>query len=66
MLIQNSDAAPELDVAQLSLDGVAAYAQWTGRVVVPEGGNIYIQPGDLLVNPGFYVGGYLLANSYAR
>jgi len=60
LLIQNDGSAPELVVAQLSFAGIAAYAQWQGRVVVPAGGFILIQPGALLVNPGFYVGGYLL------
>lgn len=61
-LIQDSAEAPALVVAQVGELDVAAYGQWTGRVVLPAPGIIT----NALVEAGapasIYVGGYLLRN----
>lgn len=62
-LIQDSAEAPALVVAQLSGIGVAEYAQWTGRVVVPAPGIITNAITDVGDAASIYVGGYLLRNT---
>jgi hypothetical protein len=42
---------------------IATCAYWTGRVVVPGGGQIFILWSELGTSPQFYVGGYLIRNT---
>lgn len=62
MGVQLSGEAPFVNVASLEPAGVNSSAQWTGRVVVPAGGNIGIAIGELGASDTAYVGGYLLRN----
>lgn len=61
--IQNSSIAPTVVVARLETVGALAYAQWTGRVVVPAGGFIAVVEGGPSSGTEVYVGGYLLRSS---
>lgn len=61
--IQDSGAAPVVTVVSEELAGLGAYEQWTGRVVVPEGGFIGLVLGSLAAGINAYVGGYLLRNT---
>lgn len=63
LVIQNSGAAPGIVSARLENAGVAAYSQWQGRVVVPEGGIISLTVTHIFAGPDVYVGGYLLRNT---
>jgi len=65
LLVQygNGEDAPLVSFAQLTLGGISAYAQWTGRVVVPAGGTIELDAGSLVSGLEIYVGGYLLRNT---
>jgi hypothetical protein len=62
LAIGNSLEAPACVVAELAPDGEGAYAQWTGRIVVPGGGFIELFISSIDVGNSLYVGGYLLRN----
>lgn len=59
---QNSPEAPACFPVAVGAAGVANYAQWTGRIVVPGGGTILAALSELGDAPYVYVGGYLLRN----
>lgn len=63
LTIQDSEAAPSVTVVLLQSLDVINYADWTGRIVVVEGGIMNI--GYTVVGDDFsaYVGGYLLRNT---
>lgn len=61
--IQNSLIAPGVKPISLGATGIPAWAQWQGRIVVPEGGQISVDVASFIDDPDFYVGGYLLRNT---
>lgn len=62
LYIQDAAEAPALIVAQIGELGVAAYGQWTGRVVIPAPGIISYGITEVGAEAAVYVGGYLLRN----
>ena len=62
---QDSEIAPVLTFAALSLTGSIISAQWTGRVVVPAGGVISIYGVTIGEGASVTVNGYLLRNTLA-
>jgi len=63
--VRASAAAPFCNVIALGTLGVNTSAQWTGRVVVNEGGFIDIGVSSLGASDSAYLGGYLLRNVVA-
>lgn len=63
--IQDSDEAPYLTIVRQEAAGVINYASGEGRWVVPSEGVISIFVSDVGDAPAFYVGGYLLRNTYS-
>jgi len=63
---QNSEAAPSYVVAWLGQAGDFNYVAQEGRWVLGEGGIMDCGVSELGSTFSFYVGGYLLANSYTR
>ncbi len=61
--VQNSEDAPQVVVAQVNPAGIAAYDQWQGRVVIPEGGLLTLQEAIVGLGLEIYAGGYLLRNT---
>jgi hypothetical protein len=60
ILAQGSSEADTIAVAQLELAAIAAYGQWTGRVVLPYPGIFTFVAGGLSTGVQAYAGGYLL------
>lgn len=63
LFVGESESAPLLTVWSSEADGANLSNQWTGRVVVNEGGLIRIGVSALGSSPSMYVGGYLLRNT---
>lgn len=61
--IQDSEAAPALDLIVLAQEGVANYVEAQGRWVVPGGGIITAALSELGSSCSMYVGGYLLRDT---
>lgn len=60
--IQNSEAAPYVQIFQGAQDGVSNYVSGEGRWVCPGGGIITAAVSELGSAISMYVGGYLLRN----
>lgn len=58
--IQNSAAAPLINVVYLEVAAILGSAQWRGRIVVPSGGFISLFQFKFGAGMSMYVGGYLL------
>lgn len=60
--VQQSATAPAIGIVIFHLLGELQSGQWTGRVVVNEGGFISLFQQTLGVDATAYIGGYLLRN----
>lgn len=63
VFLKDSEAAPSLQFVSFSDVAIATCTYWSGRIVVPGGGEIFILWSELGATPQFYVGGYLLRNA---
>lgn len=61
--LKDSEAAPALFFDYASDLGVLEIHDWSGRIVVPEGGILGALLTELGAAPNVYLGGYLLRNT---
>jgi hypothetical protein len=61
--VQDSESAPWVTVVNRTLAGVGTSAEWQGRIVIPEGGQMQVITDAETDGLDIYVGGYLLRNT---